>query len=112
MGQVCVDCLHVRGLLNLGGWATSLPREEVIIRGVINARLCSSCGLGATGLGRYTARGIHALHARELAERACRTDRLRREQQPGNRAGFRRGGTFRDCARDLAAIVRLQVGPA
>src|SRR5882672_8581010 len=50
--------------------------EEVIVRGVVDARRRPDGGLRATGLGRHAAHRIHALDARDLAERAFRADRL------------------------------------
>src|SRR5882762_10361744 len=63
--------------------ASLLGGEEVIVRGVADASRRPDGGLRAAGLGRQAAHGIHALDARDLAERAFRADRLRGKQQPG-----------------------------
>src|SRR2546421_8314569 len=52
--------------------ASLLGGEEVIVRGVADASRRPDGGLGATGLGRQAAHGVHALDARDLAEGAFR----------------------------------------
>src|SRR2546429_9440173 len=64
-----------------------LGGEEVVVRGVVDASGRPDGGLRAAGLGRHAAHRLHALDARDLAERAFRADRLRGKEQPGDGVG-------------------------
>src|SRR5947209_5723852 len=91
----------------LPGCASLFCGEEVVVRRVVDASRRPDRGLGAAGPGGDATDGIHALDARDLAERAGRTDGLRGEEQPGDGIGRWRVGTFLQRAEDLAAIGRL-----
>src|ERR1700730_5775829 len=58
--------------------------EEIVVRRVVDPSWRPDRGLRAAGLGGDATEGIHALDARDLAERAGRTDGLRGEEQPGD----------------------------
>src|SRR5258708_7297338 len=91
----------------LPGRARLFRGEEVVVRRVVDSSPRPDRGLRAAGRGRDAADGIHPLDARDLAERAGRTDGLRDEEQPGNGIGRRRVGTLLQRAEDLAAIGRF-----
>src|SRR5205823_6508345 len=80
---------------------------ETILRGVRHAVDLPHRSGRATNLGCGAADCAHALDARDLAERALRSHRCCREQQPGNGIGFRRVDPLLDSASDSASIKRL-----
>src|SRR5207244_12308740 len=81
-----------------------LSGEEVIVRRVVDASRRPGRGLRTTSLRRPATHGIHSLYARDLAERAFRTDGLSGKQPPRDGVGHWRVGTLLHRTQDLAAI--------
>jgi len=95
------------------GWTSGPPcGEEVVIRRVVDPSRRPDRGLRAVGLGGDATDGIHALDARDLAERAGWPDGLRVEEEPGDGIGRRRVDTFLQRAAEQGLRIREYTVPA